>query len=91
MGMYVLLQVKITARDMASLEKSKAIISNLTMVPIVGDVYRYGNEWLALIYYVSFYRIMYLILCWLVIRNCKITSIVPYGAFVEIVPGREVV
>ncbi|CAI9273102.1 unnamed protein product [Lactuca saligna] len=53
--------VKITARDMASLEKSKAIISNLTMVPIVGDVY----------------------------RNCKITSIVPYGAFVEIVPGRE--
>ncbi|KAI3721878.1 hypothetical protein L2E82_32897 [Cichorium intybus] len=53
--------VKITARDMASLERSKAIISNLTMVPVVGDVY----------------------------RNCKITSIVPYGAFVEIVPGRE--
>lgn len=25
-----------------------------------------------------------------VTRNCKITSIVPYGAFVEIVPGREV-
>nr|XP_043631737.1 polyribonucleotide nucleotidyltransferase 1, chloroplastic [Erigeron canadensis] len=53
--------VKITARDWASLEKTKAIISNLTMVPVIGDVY----------------------------RNCKITSIVPYGAFVEIVPGRE--
>ncbi|KAJ9540473.1 hypothetical protein OSB04_026979 [Centaurea solstitialis] len=53
--------VKITARDMASLEKSRAIISNLTMVPVVGDIY----------------------------RNCKIMSIVPYGAFVEIVPGRE--
>ncbi|KAD7479773.1 hypothetical protein E3N88_02909 [Mikania micrantha] len=53
--------VKITSRDLASLEKSKAIISNLTMVPVVGDIY----------------------------RNCKITSIVPYGAFVEIVPGRE--
>ncbi|KAL4576815.1 hypothetical protein LXL04_012915 [Taraxacum kok-saghyz] len=53
--------VKITARDQASLERTKTIISNLTMVPIVGDVY----------------------------RNCKITSIVPYGAFVEIVPGRE--
>ncbi|XP_004493216.3 probable polyribonucleotide nucleotidyltransferase 1, chloroplastic isoform X1 [Cicer arietinum] len=32
--------VKIYARDLASLEKSKAIISNLTMVPSVGDVYR---------------------------------------------------
>ncbi|KAI7746263.1 hypothetical protein M8C21_000428, partial [Ambrosia artemisiifolia] len=53
--------VKIMSRDLASLEKTKAIISNLTMVPIVGDVY----------------------------RNCKITSIVPYGVFVEIVPGRE--
>lgn len=36
-----LLQVKITAKDLASLEKSKAIISSLTMVPAVGDVYRY--------------------------------------------------
>ncbi|KAL8241332.1 hypothetical protein R6Q59_014687 [Mikania micrantha] len=53
--------VKITSRDLTSLEKTKVIISNLTMVPIVGDVY----------------------------RNCKITSIVPYGVFVEIVPGRE--
>ncbi|XP_024974558.1 polyribonucleotide nucleotidyltransferase 1, chloroplastic isoform X1 [Cynara cardunculus var. scolymus] len=53
--------VKITARDVASLEKSRAIISNLTMVPVVGDVY----------------------------RNCRIMSIVPYGVFVEIVPGRE--
>ncbi|KAJ0841472.1 putative polyribonucleotide nucleotidyltransferase [Helianthus annuus] len=32
--------VKITSRDLASLEKTKAIISNLTMVPIVGDIYR---------------------------------------------------
>ncbi|KAI7736786.1 hypothetical protein M8C21_016433 [Ambrosia artemisiifolia] len=53
--------VKITSRDLASLEKTKVIISNLTMVPVVGDVY----------------------------RNCKITSVVPYGVFVEIVPGRE--
>ncbi|KAL2464293.1 Polyribonucleotide nucleotidyltransferase 1 [Forsythia ovata] len=32
--------VKITAKDLLSLEKSKAIISNLTMVPTVGDIYR---------------------------------------------------
>ncbi|MQM05095.1 hypothetical protein Taro_037902 [Colocasia esculenta] len=32
--------VKITARDLLSLEKSKAIIANLTMVPTVGDIYR---------------------------------------------------
>ncbi|XP_041023853.1 probable polyribonucleotide nucleotidyltransferase 1, chloroplastic isoform X1 [Juglans microcarpa x Juglans regia] len=32
--------VKITAKDLSSLEKTKAIISNLTMVPSVGDVYR---------------------------------------------------
>lgn len=32
--------VKITAKDLSSLERSKAIISNLTMVPTVGDVYR---------------------------------------------------
>ncbi|XAR69502.1 Polyribonucleotide nucleotidyltransferase [Bertholletia excelsa] len=32
--------VKITAKDMTSLEKSKAIISNLTMIPTVGDIYR---------------------------------------------------
>ncbi|XP_040372154.1 probable polyribonucleotide nucleotidyltransferase 1, chloroplastic isoform X3 [Rosa chinensis] len=36
----ILLQVKITARDLSSLEKSKAIIANLTMVPTVGDIYR---------------------------------------------------
>lgn len=35
-----LLQVKITARDLASIEKSKAIITNLTMVPTIGDIYR---------------------------------------------------
>ncbi|TMX02653.1 hypothetical protein EJD97_020597 [Solanum chilense] len=32
--------VKITAKDLSSLEKSKAIISNLTMVPTVGDIYK---------------------------------------------------
>ncbi|XP_048333222.2 polyribonucleotide nucleotidyltransferase 1, chloroplastic isoform X2 [Ziziphus jujuba] len=53
--------VKITAKDLSSLEKSKAIISNLTMVPTVGDIY----------------------------RNCEVKSIVPYGAFLEIAPGRE--
>ncbi|XP_076896121.1 polyribonucleotide nucleotidyltransferase 1, chloroplastic-like [Bidens hawaiensis] len=53
--------VKITSRDLASLEKTRSIISNLTMVPVVGDVY----------------------------KNCKITSVFPYGVFVEIVPGRE--
>ncbi|KAG4176205.1 hypothetical protein ERO13_A11G229100v2 [Gossypium hirsutum] len=53
--------VKITAKDLSSLEKSKSIISSLTMVPTVGDIY----------------------------RNCEIKSIVPYGVFVEIAPGRE--
>jgi hypothetical protein len=33
-------QVKITARDMESLEKSKTIIANLTMVPKVGEIFR---------------------------------------------------
>ncbi|XP_073044225.1 probable polyribonucleotide nucleotidyltransferase 1, chloroplastic [Primulina eburnea] len=32
--------VKISSKDSLSLEKSKAIISNLTMVPTVGDIYR---------------------------------------------------
>lgn len=32
--------VKITAKDLSSLEKSKAIITSLTMVPSIGDVYR---------------------------------------------------
>ncbi|PIN08088.1 Exosomal 3'-5' exoribonuclease complex, subunit Rrp41 [Handroanthus impetiginosus] len=32
--------VKITAKDLSSLEKSKAIISNLTMVPTIGDIFR---------------------------------------------------
>ncbi|KAG8372291.1 hypothetical protein BUALT_Bualt12G0051000 [Buddleja alternifolia] len=32
--------VKITAKDVSSLEKSKAIISNLTMVPTIGDIFR---------------------------------------------------
>ncbi|CAL9061880.1 unnamed protein product [Musa banksii] len=53
--------IKITAKDLSSLEKSKAIIANLIMVPTVGDIY----------------------------RNCEIKSIAPYGAFVEITPGRE--
>ncbi|XP_013745033.1 polyribonucleotide nucleotidyltransferase 1, chloroplastic [Brassica napus] len=53
--------VKIMANDIASLERAKAIISGLTMVPAVGDIY----------------------------RNCEIKSMAPYGAFVEIAPGRE--
>uniref|UniRef100_A0A7N0UWQ6 polyribonucleotide nucleotidyltransferase n=1 Tax=Kalanchoe fedtschenkoi TaxID=63787 RepID=A0A7N0UWQ6_KALFE len=53
--------VRITGKDLASIEKSKAIIRNLTMVPSVGDVY----------------------------RNCEIKTLTPYGAFVEIAPGRE--
>ncbi|KAJ0982562.1 hypothetical protein J5N97_010817 [Dioscorea zingiberensis] len=32
--------VKITGKDLSSIEKSKAIIANLTMVPTVGDIYR---------------------------------------------------
>jgi hypothetical protein len=36
-------QVKIMARDLSSLEKSKTIIANLTMVPKVGEVYRYSH------------------------------------------------
>ncbi|KAL2320519.1 hypothetical protein Fmac_029488 [Flemingia macrophylla] len=32
--------VKIFAKDLSSLEKSKAIISSLTMVPTIGDIYR---------------------------------------------------
>ncbi|XP_030452994.2 probable polyribonucleotide nucleotidyltransferase 1, chloroplastic [Syzygium oleosum] len=32
--------VKITAKDLSSIERSKAIISNLTMVPTIGDIYR---------------------------------------------------
>ncbi|GKV30518.1 hypothetical protein SLEP1_g39322 [Rubroshorea leprosula] len=32
--------VKITAKDLSSLEKSKSIISSLTMVPTVGDIFR---------------------------------------------------
>lgn len=32
--------VKITAKDLSSIERSKAIIANLTMVPTIGDIYR---------------------------------------------------
>uniref|UniRef100_A0A803LS91 polyribonucleotide nucleotidyltransferase n=1 Tax=Chenopodium quinoa TaxID=63459 RepID=A0A803LS91_CHEQI len=32
--------VKITAKDLESLEKSKVMIGNLTMVPTIGDIYR---------------------------------------------------
>ncbi|KAJ0237153.1 Polyribonucleotide nucleotidyltransferase 1 [Hirschfeldia incana] len=53
--------VKIMANNVASLERAKAIISGLTMVPTIGDIY----------------------------RNCEIKSMAPYGAFVEIAPGRE--
>lgn len=37
---YYVFQVRITGKDLASIEKSKAIIRNLTMVPSVGDIYR---------------------------------------------------
>ncbi|KAJ4758856.1 Polyribonucleotide nucleotidyltransferase [Rhynchospora pubera] len=53
--------VKITAKDMLSIEKSKELISNLTMVPSIGDIF----------------------------RNCEVKSIVPFGVFVELAPGRE--
>ncbi|MCH90286.1 polyribonucleotide nucleotidyltransferase [Trifolium medium] len=36
--------VKIFARDLAGLEKSRDIISNLTMVPNIGDIYRVFEE-----------------------------------------------
>ncbi|CAL1356694.1 unnamed protein product [Linum trigynum] len=32
--------VKITAKDLSSIEKSKSIISRLTMVPTIGDIFR---------------------------------------------------
>jgi len=32
--------VKIFAKDLPSLERSKAIISGLAMVPTIGDIYR---------------------------------------------------
>lgn len=53
--------VRIFAKDLSSLEKSKAIISSLTMVPKIGDIY----------------------------RDCLIKTVAPFGAFVEISPGRE--
>jgi polyribonucleotide nucleotidyltransferase len=31
------------ARDLLSLEKSKTIIANLTMIPKVGEIYRYSH------------------------------------------------
>ncbi|KAB1223301.1 putative polyribonucleotide nucleotidyltransferase 1, chloroplastic [Morella rubra] len=68
--------VKITAKDLSSLEKSKAIISSLTMVPTIGDVFSYEVE-------------RYLMSFLLHFRDCEIKSIAPYGVFVEIAPGRE--
>ena len=38
---FIFVKVKIMAIDVASLERAKAIISGLTMVPSVGDIYRY--------------------------------------------------
>lgn len=51
-------QVKITAKDLESLEKSKAIINNLTMVPVVGEIYRY-----LLLVFCSFVFILFNLLC----------------------------
>ncbi|KAL0383310.1 UNVERIFIED_CONTAM: putative polyribonucleotide nucleotidyltransferase 1, chloroplastic [Sesamum calycinum] len=71
--------VKITAKDLSSLEKSKAIISNLTMVRLlVTSTDECNLEILVIISYSAFS-----------IRNCEIKSIAPYGVFVEISPGRE--
>ncbi|KAI8562694.1 hypothetical protein RHMOL_Rhmol03G0054500 [Rhododendron molle] len=33
--------IKITAKDLSSIERSKSIIKSLTMVPTVGDIYRF--------------------------------------------------
>ena len=38
---FIFVKVKIMANDIASLERAKAIISGLTMVPAVGDIYRH--------------------------------------------------
>lgn len=38
---FFFVKVKIMANDTASLERAKSIISGLTMVPAVGDIYRY--------------------------------------------------
>ena len=37
---FSLSKVKIMANNVASLERAKAIISGLTMVPVLGDIYR---------------------------------------------------
>lgn len=51
------LQVKITAKDLSSLEKSKAIISNLTMVPKIGDIYRFPlNFFIIIIIFYLFFK-----------------------------------
>lgn len=41
--------MKITAKDLSSIERSKAIISNLTMVPTIGDIYRYLFFWFSVL------------------------------------------
>ncbi|KAG1368455.1 putative polyribonucleotide nucleotidyltransferase 1, chloroplastic [Cocos nucifera] len=79
--------VKITAKDLSSLEKSKAIITNLTMVPTVGDIYR--SE-VGMFWYESMCALASLSVGWYCeFRSCEIKSIAPYGVFVEIAPGRE--
>ncbi|KAG6487229.1 hypothetical protein ZIOFF_055814 [Zingiber officinale] len=101
--------IKITAKDLSSLEKSKAIIANLTMVPTVGDIYRGGiarcwiahkgatHGWITVEWavesalgWIGIARLLQVTKVRLD-RNCEIKSIAPYGAFVEIAPGREVV
>ncbi|CAI0385112.1 unnamed protein product, partial [Linum tenue] len=70
--------VKITAKDLSSIEKSKSIISRLTMVPTIGDIFRFCL-WNS--------GCLFPVCC--KIRNCEIKSVAPYGVFVEIAPGRE--
>jgi hypothetical protein len=56
-------QVKIMARDLSSLEKSKTIIANLTMVPKVGEIYRYSHLPLVFYLYCFSRSILLLISC----------------------------
>ncbi|CAN1768677.1 Probable polyribonucleotide nucleotidyltransferase 1, chloroplastic, partial [Linum perenne] len=68
--------IRITAKDLSSMEKAKSIISKLIKVPTIGDIYRF-----------VFAKCLFVFCC--SIRNCEIKSIAPYGVFVEIGPGRE--
>ncbi|KAB5512236.1 hypothetical protein DKX38_029264 [Salix brachista] len=80
--------VKITAKNLSSLEKSKSIINQLTMVPNVGAIYRHV---LSMSCFSLFLYLLNKGSCEYrgIIGNCEIKSVAPYGVFVEIAPGRE--